>query len=208
MEPIAFQPQPRHRLHGWLMGRTRIATAWVFAVLLVLTAREMPSLPGIIVCFLGATLRYWASGYLRKDARPAVGGPYAWVRNPLYLGTYVMAVGTALSTGNVYLLVGLSLTFAFLYNTIIGDEETKLREIFGAPYALYCSLVPRLFPRPWPAKRERLLEVNPEPTHHVFSRELAAKNKAHEAYVTFVALIGFVAVAAQSRQLVEQLMRR
>lgn len=198
-EPIPFQPQPRHRLHGWLMGRTRIATAWIFAALLVLTARDLPHWPGVLVCFLGASLRYWASGYLRKDSRPAVGGPYAHIRNPLYLGTYLMAVGTALSTRNLWLLGTLSVVFAAIYHFIITDEETKLREIFGAPYLRYCQLVPRFWPRltaPLGAPRVALLEVNPELEHHHFSKELASRNRAHEAYLTFVALIGFVALSA------------
>src|SRR5690242_4328919 len=82
---------------GFIQGKTRIALAWLFAIALGLSARIAPQWPGIGLCFAGATLRFWASGYLRKDSRPAVGGPYAWVRNPLYLGTYLMALGTALA---------------------------------------------------------------------------------------------------------------
>ena len=80
---------------GFVQGKTRIAMAWGFAIALGLSARQYPTWPGIVLCFLGATVRFWASGYLRKDSRPAVGGPYAWIRNPLYFGTYLMAVGTS-----------------------------------------------------------------------------------------------------------------
>ena len=102
---------------------------------------------------------------LSKDTRPAVGGPYAWVRNPLYLGTYVMALGTALSVESWALLAIASVLFAVIYHFIILDEEIKLREIFGEPYLKFCALVPRFFPRPWPASRIALTAVNPEPAY-------------------------------------------
>ena len=185
---------------GAIQGRTRIALAWIFAALLVFSAKNYPTSPGILVCFLGATLRYWASGFLRKDSRPAVGGPYAFVRNPLYLGTYLMAVGTAWAIGNIPLLVILSVVFAVIYHFIILDEEVKLERIFGEPYSLFKQAVPRFFPRIFPpllpADRAILLQINPEQSHHYFSSELAKKNRAMEAYWTFLGLIGFVCLVA------------
>lgn len=195
------QKAPESRFRGFVQGRTRVGLAWIFAVLLVLSARQNPTWPGIVVCFLGATIRYWASGFLRKDARPAVGGPYRYVRNPLYLGTYLMAVGTALAAQAWIVLALASVIFAIIYHYIILDEEIKLRELFGQPYLRYCELVPRFFPRvfpfPWPASRGALAEVNPEAAHLEYDRSLARKNKAYEAYVTFAALIGTVWGIAQ-----------
>jgi protein-S-isoprenylcysteine O-methyltransferase Ste14 len=181
---------------GAIQGKTRIVLAWIFAVLLGVSAREFPSWPGIILCFAGASLRFWASGYLRKDSRPAVGGPYGHVRNPLYLGTYLMAVGTAWSIQNYPLLGAITVLFAVLYHFIILDEEVKLERIFGAPYLRYCELVPRFFPRPLPAKKNQLMEVNTEVAHHRFSMEIAIKNKAYEAYASFVGMVGFVTLIA------------
>jgi protein-S-isoprenylcysteine O-methyltransferase Ste14 len=180
---------------GLIQGKTRIALAWIFAAALVFSARELPTWPGIALCFVGAALRYWASGYLRKDSRPAVGGPYGFVRNPLYLGTYLMALGTAAAAGTYVLFGVLSVVFAAIYHFIILDEETKLERIFGDVYLEYKERVPRFFPHRLPS-REALLKINPDPTHHAFSRELAAKNKAYESFLTFLALIGFVAVVA------------
>jgi hypothetical protein len=194
MESTSTPPPTWFR--GFIQGKTRITIAWIFAGLLVFSAREYPAWPGAVVCFLGASLRYWASGFLRKDSRPAVGGPYAFVRNPLYLGTYLMALGTAASTGAWALLGAMSVVFGVLYHFIILDEETKLQRIFGAPYGLYCQKVARFFPKPWPAPRAALEEINPEPSHHRFSFELARKNKAMEAYWSFLALMGLVAFVA------------
>jgi hypothetical protein len=185
-----------HWFHHTIQGKPRIIAAWIAGAILIFSAREYPNIPGIFVCFIGASLRYWASGFLRKDTRPAVGGPYAWVRNPLYLGTYLMAVGAAMAISQWALLLVISVVFAMIYHFIILEEEVKLDKIFGKPYLTYCQLVPRFFPRPWPAATENLLEVNPEKEHLKFSAELAAKNKAFEAYATFGVLIAMTSVAA------------
>jgi hypothetical protein len=111
-----------------------------------------------------------------------------------------MAVGTAWSIGNAYLLAFVTIAFAAVYHYIILDEETKLRGIFGEPYLKYCAAVPRFFPRPWPASQAALDEINPEASHHVYDWALSNRNKAYEAYVSFAGLIGFVALVAHFRQ--------
>jgi hypothetical protein len=197
---MTTDPTPPNWFRGFVQGKTRIVLAWIFAALLIFSARQYPQWPGISLCFIGATIRYWASGYLRKDNRPAVGGPYAFVRNPLYLGTWLMAVGTALAIQAWALLIAITVLFAVIYHYIILDEETKLQRIFGEPYFEYCRLVPRFFPRPWRASQADLLKVNPELAHHAYSRELAKKNKDYEAYLSFIGLIGFVALVAWAWQ--------
>ncbi len=187
---------PPNWFRGLLQGKTRILLAWAFAIGIGLLARGEPRIPGILLIFAGGTLRYWASGYLRKDIRPAVGGPYAYCRNPLYLGTYLMAVGTAWAAGNVSLLLTASILFALVYHFIILDEETKLHKIFGDAYAKYQAFVPRFFPRPLPAARDVLRQINPEESHHHFSGRLAHQNKAYESYLTAAALVAWVWVAA------------
>lgn len=182
--------------HNLVQGRTRILLAWVFVFILAFFSRQYPALPGIALCFAGATIRFWASGYLRKDKRLAVGGPYAHSRNPLYLGTYLMAVGTVWAIGNLPLLAAVTVLFAAIYHFVIRHEERRLRELFGETYAKYCEAVPRFFPRPLPPSRDVLNEINPEPAHHQYSWDLSKKNRAYEAYVSFAGMIGFVALAA------------
>jgi hypothetical protein len=184
------------RYRGFIQGKTRIAMAWLFAIIIGLSARNYPALPGVILCLIGASLRFWASGYLRKDARPAVGGPYSLVRNPLYLGTFLMAVGLIWSLGNNVLLAIVTILFAAVYHFIILDEENKLKTIFGEPYAIYCRCVPRFIPRPFPPKKECLKEINPDAIQHRFSWDLAMKNRAYEAYASFAGLIGFATLCA------------
>ncbi len=181
---------------GWIQGKTRIALSWAFAILLVFFAREYPTGPGIIVCLLGATIRFWASGYIRKDLHPAVGGPYSFTRNPLYFGTYLMAIGIIWSIGNITFFIIVTILFAAIYHFIILDEENKLKEIFKTSYLSYQEAVPRFFPRPWRASKETLKTVNPNVEQHNFSWDLAIKNKAYEAYASFFGLVGFVYLVA------------
>ncbi len=107
-----------------------------------------------------------------------------------------MAVGVTLSIENRWLLAAVSVFFALIYHYIILDEETKLQKIFGGPYLTYCSAVPRFFPRPWPAAKRTLLQINPEKEHLHYSVEIAMKNKAYESFVSFVGLVGIVMLAA------------
>ena len=188
------------KFRNFIRGRTRVAMAWVFALCLIFFSRSYPIWPGVFLCFIGAAIRFWASGFLRKDTRPAVGGPYSWVRNPLYLGTYFMALGTAWSVQAWGLLLFSSVAFAIIYHYIILDEEVKLQEIFGESYLKYCLSVPRFFPRFTPAPREAMTEVNPEPSYHRFSWQVARENRAHEPFATFLALMALVSACAWAWQ--------
>ena len=176
-------------LRNFFSGRRRFQLAWIFAFLLIINAKQYPALPGILVCFLGATLRFIASGFLRKEAKLAVGGPYAHTRNPLYLGTFLMGLGATLSVG-AYPLTGLmAVVFFFNYHYVIQHEEAKLPSYFGNAYLEYCNLVPRFLPR-WSSPPKGALEkINSEPEVYRFSMSLAQKNRAFEAYVSFVAII-------------------
>jgi protein-S-isoprenylcysteine O-methyltransferase Ste14 len=189
---------------GFIRGKTRIAMAWVFVLILGFFSKDLRStvqfdileISCLAVALAGATLRYWASGYLRKDTRPAVGGPYAFVRNPLYLGTYLMAIGFIALTRDVWFLMTCSALFAAVYHYIILDEETKLDAIFGQPYQAYKQTVPRFFPKPWPASSKNLTVVNPDASQRKYSFEIAKKNRAHEAYLSFFGLWAWMHLCA------------
>jgi hypothetical protein len=176
-------------LKKFFSGRRRFQLAWVFAFLLVLSAKQYPSFPGIFVCFAGATLRFIASGYLRKESKLAVGGPYAHTRNPLYLGTFLMGLGATLSVGAYGLTAVMAVVFFFNYHYVIQHEEAKLPSYFGNAYLEYCNLVPRFLPRLTAPGRVELEKINSSPEVYRFSMTLANQNRAFEAYASFVALI-------------------
>ena len=176
-------------LEKFFSGRRRFQLAWVFAFLLIFSARQYPAIPGVLVCFIGATLRFISSGYLRKESKLAVGGPYAHTRNPLYLGTFLMALGATLSVGAYGLTALMAFVFFLNYHYVIRHEEAKLPSYFGNAYLEYCNLVPRFLPRFTAPNRQELEKINSAPEVYRFSMELANQNRAFEAYASFFALI-------------------
>lgn len=177
------------KLRTFFSGRRRFQLAWIFAFFLIVSAKQYPSDLGIVVCLLGATLRFVSSGFLRKEAKLAVGGPYSHTRNPLYLGTFIMALGATISVGAIWLTIVAGFVFYLNYHYVIDHEEEKLPTYFGVAYTHYCGLVPRFLPRLTTPSMEALHKINPDPEVYEFSLKLAKENKAFEAYFSFIALI-------------------
>lgn len=101
---------------------------------------------GVPVAFAGLLLRAWAAGHLEKNRQLAVSGPYAHVRNPLYVGTLIVAAGFVIAARRWELGVIFALVFIGVYLPVIGLEEQHLRSLFPS-YADYASRVPALLPR-------------------------------------------------------------
>lgn len=98
----------------------------------------------------GVWLRAYAAGYVRKNAELTFTGPYAYTRNPLYLGSMLIAFGFAAAAGSWAILIALTALFAAIYIPTIYSEEAYLREHF-AGFDDYSTKVPRLLPRLTPA---------------------------------------------------------
>lgn len=99
----------------------------------------------------GELLRIWASGHIEKTLRLATGGPYAHTRNPLYVGSVLMALGLLIaSRAPVSIVAGLAYLGIF-YPQIIREEANFLRDKFGAAYDLWARDVPIFIPRLTPA---------------------------------------------------------
>ena len=120
---------------------------------------------GLLLLLVGETLRlngvHYAGGATRtkKVGAPQLctDGPFAYVRNPLYLGNIILYVGVVLIAGGTFMwqLFGVTVTFFFLqYSFIISLEEQTLADKFGEEYRSYLAAVPRLLPRivPWPGR--------------------------------------------------------
>jgi len=120
----------------------------------VATALDLVLCAGIVCAVVGAWLRTWGAAYLgagvvqdrrMHGAGVVADGPYRYVRNPLYLGTFVHTLALALLmpvSGAVFAVVLIGL---FQVRLILG-EEVFLREKLGAAYLAYCAAVPRLVP--------------------------------------------------------------
>ncbi len=108
--------------------------------------RPVSLLYGLPVAVLGVCLRGWAAGHLAKNERLATSGPYARVRNPLYLGTLLAAAGLAIAACSLPLAVLFAAVFLLIYLPVIELEEQHLRKLFPA-YAPYAAETPMLWPR-------------------------------------------------------------
>jgi protein-S-isoprenylcysteine O-methyltransferase Ste14 len=103
---------------------------------------------GVAFIVVGQLWRIWSAGCIQKDNVLATEGPFAWSRNPLYFGSFLIAIGYALLTGLWQALLLVPMAFAVVYLQTIGMEEKKLRALFGESFERYCQRVPRLIPRP------------------------------------------------------------
>ena len=170
-------PFPSH-----ILARLAAAGRWVFPrrlwaglAVAALALRWLEPVPFLAVGFrtqhalavaliaAGLALRAWAAGCAGRHTRSAeieaprliVGGPYACVRNPIYLGTLGLALGMALLIGDPLALFLAATALGLMYAFIVPAEEAFLAGQFGAEYVRYCAGVPRLIPRlrPWPGAR-------------------------------------------------------
>ena len=125
---------------------------FVFAGVFLWLARPSwrTMLASLVLVVPGLWLRGYASGYVRKNAELATTGPYAYTRNPLYLGSMLIAFGFAGAAGSWVIALALAVLFAVIYIPTIQSEEEYLRGKF-AGFDTYARAVPRLLPRLTPA---------------------------------------------------------
>lgn len=128
--------------------RIRVPLGFVFALLYLWLAR--PSwrflLLSLVFVVPGLLVRALASGHVRKNEALATTGPYAYTRNPLYLGSLLIGIGFAVAARSWWVGVLLVLMFFAIYLPVIRDEEAFLRQKFPE-FDEYARLVPRMFPR-------------------------------------------------------------
>jgi protein-S-isoprenylcysteine O-methyltransferase Ste14 len=101
---------------------------------------------GLPLSLCGLAWRAWAAGHLAKNQQLATGGPYAYSRNPLYLGTLLVAAGLAVASRSAALGLLFAAVFVLVYLPVISLEEQHLSTLFSA-YRDYAARVPLLIPR-------------------------------------------------------------
>jgi len=161
---------------------------FVFAVLFLWLARPtwLSLSWSLWVVIPGLWLRGYASGYVKKNAELAVTGPYAYTRNPLYLGSMLIAFGFAGASRSVWILLVLAILFALIYAPTIRSEEEFLRGKFSG-FNEYARQVPRLFPRLTPAPASRGQTGR-------FSRDLYLKHREYNALIGAAAIYAALAL--------------
>ncbi len=95
---------------------------------------------------IGETIRIWAAGHLRKDRVMTTGGPYRSIRNPLYLGSFLIAIGFCLVANSIWVWLLVLAYFVLCYLPVVHYEESMLREQFSAEYPPYAAAVPAFYP--------------------------------------------------------------
>ncbi len=131
---------------------------------------------GLPVSIAGLAIRAWAAGHLEKNLALADSGPYAYVRNPLYLGTLTVAAGLVIASRRWELGVLFAVVFVLIYLPVVELEEQHLRRLFPA-YADYARRAPKLIPR--------LSARSSIPKH--FQWALYRRNREYEALAGFMA---------------------
>ncbi len=118
--------------------------------------------PGLVLLVCGEGLRVWGVAVVGKESRTRGGGvgrlatygPYAYVRNPLYLGNVLLTLGATFISKLLWMVPVVVMLFVVQYVPIVLWEESVLAEKFGPEYAAYCQQVPRWVPR-WRRQRSK-----------------------------------------------------
>src|ERR1700681_3514604 len=123
--------------------RIRVPLGFIFAIVYVWLARPTRTslIAGALVLLPGLVLRGLASGHVQKDKQLTTSGPYAYTRNPLYLGSLMPAARFALAARSWWIVAVMLLMFAVIYVPVIAGEERYLRRTF-AEYDEYARNVP------------------------------------------------------------------
>jgi len=145
-----------------LLRKPRFAFVYVLAIWLFLAAHTTARALwiGALIILLGEAVRLWANGYVghlkvnqsdrarggKKIGRLITGGPYRYVRHPLYFGTFLIGLGVCVIVGNIWFALAALAGFLWLYRRKMTEEETLIREEVGPDFTRYQQRVPRWFP--------------------------------------------------------------
>jgi protein-S-isoprenylcysteine O-methyltransferase Ste14 len=177
--------------HGTILQRFRVPLGFIFAAVFLIFARPMPLtlLIGAVISVIGLLIRAWAAGHIRKNQTLAISGPYAYTRNPLYLGSFVMGLGFTIASGVWWLAILFAILFLGIYLPVMIVEEKELTAIFGESFKHYASQVPLFIPRLTAFQGENLSE-------NKFEMQLYLKYREYQAALGVGFALAILAVKA------------
>ena len=160
--------------------RIRVPLGFAFAALYLWRARPtwISLAAGGLIALIGVAIRAVASGHISKNSELTTSGPYAYTRNPLYLGSIVMALGFAVAALSWWIVLALVVLFVAIYIPVIFAEESFLRSRFPE-FDQYARQVPRLLPRLRPHAT----------TAGSFSRQRYLKHREYNALIGTAVMI-------------------
>jgi len=163
--------------------RIRVPLGFAFAILYFWLAKPtaLSILVGTALIVPGLVVRALASGHVQKNQQLTTSGPYAYTRNPLYLGSLILAAGFALAARSWWIAIAMTVLVLAIYLPVIRAEETFLRERFPQ-FENYARDVPRLLPR-----------LTAADSRGSFSWDLYWKHREYNALLGSVAMMAALA---------------
>jgi len=155
-----------HRFQRWFKPRFAVIYPFGFFVLIFGSCDERSLRMGMGYVIAGLLIRLWSNGYAIKNDKLTTSGPYAFVRNPLYLGTFLVAMGMAVVLKTGWAGIIFILAMALMYYRTIQEEQGILTSKFGEAYLRYKAKVPAMVPtlvpyaegEKWPFSLQRLID--------------------------------------------------
>jgi protein-S-isoprenylcysteine O-methyltransferase Ste14 len=171
------------------LQRLRVPLGLITVVLFVFASNPSPRsiLAGLPIALFGALIRAWASGHLRKNAALATSGPYAHSRNPLYFGSFVMAIGCAVCGGSWWLGAWLIGFFLLVYWPVMKAEAEHMRKLFAGEFETWAANVPMFIPRLTPYRGS---------PGQAFDVQQYLRHREYRASIGLVIVIGILALKA------------
>lgn len=136
------------------VSRWRVRLGYPLAIAVLFFSHPTPRsiLAGALVGAMGLWLRAFAAGYLHKQEVLTVSGPYAYTRNPLYLGSAILTLGAGIAAHSWISAVILFVYFALVYFIVMRREEKELQLRHGVAFEEYARTVPLFVPQLTAAK--------------------------------------------------------
>jgi protein-S-isoprenylcysteine O-methyltransferase Ste14 len=166
----------------WIRWRVRVG--YVAGIAAFFFARpEVKSIyEGAAIAALGLLLRGYAAGHLRKHQQLATSGPYAYTRNPLYLGSLLLGAGFCVASHSWISTVVLAVYLIIFYPMVMQREARELTQLYGNSYAQYAARVPAFWPRLSPGTH----------SSEEFSWGIYIKNREYEAGIGLLVAMGIL----------------
>lgn len=155
----------KHRIQRSFKPRFAIVYPFGIFIAIFSTLDENSLRTGIGYIIAGMLIRLWSNGYAIKNDKLTTSGPYAFVRNPLYLGTFLIALGFVIVLKTSWVGAIFMAALGFMYYRTVKDEQGMLTAKFGDSYRDYCQKVPAMIPclipytqgEKWPFNLQRLI---------------------------------------------------
>ena len=160
-----------------VLARRRVALGFVLSALVLWLAQPTVStlMAGAVVAFVGESIRIWAAGHVEKSREVTRSGPYRFTRHPLYVGSSIIGIGIAISSGSLLVAILVTGYLGHHHHGRHSREEAHLREKFGGQYDAYAR---RLAP----------------PMMRSFSVKRALGNREHHTVAGLVIALGLLAL--------------